>query len=475
MTPQFAGILAYLVVQLAIGAWVSRRIRTEDDYLLAGRQLGPVLGTFSIFATWFGAETCIGSAGGVYERGMLGAATDPFGYGLCLLTMGLLLAIPLWKQRITTLADLFSRHYSPGVERFAVLLLVPTSVLWAAAQLKAFGHVLAASSTLTPEIACAIATVVVLVYTVSGGLMADAVTDLIQGIFLIVGLVVLAALILARSDGGAAALFSAVPPERLNPLGGPDVSWWTVAETWAIPVFGSVTAQELVSRVIATRSPTVARRATLTAASIYLMVGLIPLSIGLVGAQIMPGLSDSEEILPRLASMHMPGLLYVLFAGALVSAILSTVDTALLVAGSLISHNVVLPMRPGLSEAGKVKAARIFVVAAGLVAFVLALTGESVYALVEEASGFGSSGIVVCVFAALFVPGARVASAWCSLVAGIVSWVLGAYVFAIETPFLVSLGCALAGFGIGHLMGGAPRGRGQPTGVAGQPSVPASA
>jgi Na+/proline symporter len=57
MTPQFAGILAYLVVQLAIGAWVSRRIRTEDDYLLAGRQLGPVLGTFSIFATWFGAET----------------------------------------------------------------------------------------------------------------------------------------------------------------------------------------------------------------------------------------------------------------------------------------------------------------------------------------------------------------------------------------------------------------------------------
>ena len=58
---------------MLIGVVVSRRIRTETDYLLAGRQLGPPLATFSIFATWFGAETCVGAAGAVYD-GAVGLA-----------------------------------------------------------------------------------------------------------------------------------------------------------------------------------------------------------------------------------------------------------------------------------------------------------------------------------------------------------------------------------------------------------------
>ena len=67
-TPELIGIFLYLALQLAFGLMVSRSIKTQDDYLLAGRQVGPVLGLFSIFATWFGAETCIGAAGGVYAR-----------------------------------------------------------------------------------------------------------------------------------------------------------------------------------------------------------------------------------------------------------------------------------------------------------------------------------------------------------------------------------------------------------------------
>ena len=70
-------IFAYVALQMLIGVLVSRSIRTEDDYLLAGRQLGPALATFSIFATWFGAETCVGSAGAVYADGPVGHARRP--------------------------------------------------------------------------------------------------------------------------------------------------------------------------------------------------------------------------------------------------------------------------------------------------------------------------------------------------------------------------------------------------------------
>ena len=65
-------IFAYLAIQLGIGLWVSRRIRTEEDYLIAGRRLGYTRATFSIFATWFGAETIIGSGGRALREGRNG-------------------------------------------------------------------------------------------------------------------------------------------------------------------------------------------------------------------------------------------------------------------------------------------------------------------------------------------------------------------------------------------------------------------
>ena len=190
-----------MALQLAIGFAVSRRVHSEADYLLAGRRLGPVLGLFTVFATWFGAETCIGAAGAIYADGLGGGTADPFGYAACLFFMGAVFAVPLWRRNFTTIGDLFRQRYSAGVERLFVLLVVPTSVLWAAAQIRAFGQVLAASSELGVDTAIAIAAAVVIVYTVSGGLLADAVTDFVQGVVLLIGLVVVAVLLHERSGG----------------------------------------------------------------------------------------------------------------------------------------------------------------------------------------------------------------------------------------------------------------------------------
>jgi Na+/proline symporter len=148
MTAVTWGVLAYVAVQLLVGLLVSGRAKTETDYLLAGRRLGYGLSLFTIFATWFGAETCIGAAGAFYENGVSGGSADPFGYTACLLLMGLVLAAPLWRRGLTTLADLFRERYGAGVERLAVLLMVPTSLLWAGEQVRAFGQVLASSSEL---------------------------------------------------------------------------------------------------------------------------------------------------------------------------------------------------------------------------------------------------------------------------------------------------------------------------------------
>jgi Na+/proline symporter len=442
-----AGVLAYVLLQFAIGMYVSRRIRTETDYILAGRSLGYGLATFSIFATWFGAETTIGAAGAIYEEGLAGASADPFGYAACLLLMGVVFAVPLWRRKLTTLADLFRQRYSPRVEKLAVALMVPTSLLWAAAQVRAFGQVLSAASGLEVTVTITLAAALVIAYTAFGGLLADAWTDLVQGIALAVGLVVVFAAVLG--EVGTDALRS-IDPARLRPFAGTPVE---VLEAWAIPVCGSVVAAELVARVIAARSPQVARRSSLAAAGAYLLLGMIPVTLGLMGPALLPGLEHPEQVLPLIAQRYLSTGLYVVFSGALVSAILSTVDSALLVASSLVSHNVVVSLRPGMTEAQKVRTARWGVAVFGTLAYAMALSAEGVYALVEEASAFGSAGIFTVVVLGLFTRWGGAASAAASLLAGVSAWIVGAYLLDLPYPYLTSLAAAILAYAAAALAG----------------------
>src|SRR5262245_46133211 len=116
MNAVLIGMLVYVLAQFAVGAWVSRRMTNEADYILAGRRLGTGLVMFSVFATYFGAEAIVASGGAVYEKGLSGALVDPFGYAGAIVLVGLVFARSLWSRGLTTFADLFRKRYSEGVE-----------------------------------------------------------------------------------------------------------------------------------------------------------------------------------------------------------------------------------------------------------------------------------------------------------------------------------------------------------------------
>jgi SSS family solute:Na+ symporter len=345
--------------------------------------------------------------------------------------------------RLTTLADLFRLRFDSSVERLAVGLMVPTSLFWAAAQVRAFGQVLSAASGFELEVAVTVAAGIVVAYTIFGGLLADAWTDLVQGVALIVGLV--ATFVAVLRAGGLEAL-ARVDSSLWNPLGSEPRSPLALAEDWAIPVVGSLVAAEVVARILAARSPAVARNATVVAGSAYLLIGLIPVTLGILGTVLVPGLGESEQILPLLAERYLPTFLAVMFSGALVSAILSTVDSALLVAAGLVSHNVVVQLRPDLSERQRVLVARALVATFGVVAYAMAFRAERVYELVEQASAFGSAGIVVVVLFGLFTRIGDHRSAWASLLAGVSAWIVGAYVLELPYPYLTSLAAAAGAY-----------------------------
>jgi Na+/proline symporter len=445
MNPVLIGVLVYVVAQLAIVLFIARRMRGENDYLLAGRRLGPGLATFTVFATWFGAETCIGAAGAVYGGGLAASTADPFGYSLCLVLMGFLFAAPLWRRKLTTFADLFRQRFSPGVERFAALLLVPTSILWAAAQIRAMGQVISATSSFDVELAIAVAAAVVVVYTVAGGMLADAYADLVQGIVVMIGLI-LVLVGAVQAVGGFGAALEVIKPEQLQLFGTSETPWLAVLERWAVPVLGSMLAQELVAVMLASRSPQVAQRAALTGGGLYLTFGLIPVFIGLIGPHLLPGLQEPEQLLPQVARQHLSTFLYIVFVGAMVSAILSTVAGALLAAAAIASHNLAVPLKPTILPHTKVRVARIAVVLGGAGAYFLARHADSVYALVEEASAFGSSGIVTAALFGLFTRFGGPRAAFAALGTGVATWSAGSYWLNFPYPYLASVAAALAAY-----------------------------
>jgi Na+/proline symporter len=428
-------IVVYVLVQFVIGTLVSRRMKSETDYILAGRGLGVSLVTFSVFATYFGAEAIVATGGSVYEKGMSGALVDPVGYASAIVIVGVFFARALWSRGLTTFADLFRKRYSVGVEKLVVIMLLPGSVIWAAAQVRAFGQVLSANSEMSLAVTITLAAVLVGAYSVVGGLLADAVTDVIQGVAVVLGLLILGAIVAVHVGGVTGGLAHLEPTQ----LALHDGDWLDTLEQLAIPICGTIVAVELISRFLGARTAEVARLGTVLGGAIYFTVGLIPVFIGLVAPHISNNIAEAEQIVPRLAEVHLPGVLYVAFVGAIISAILSAVHAALHAPAAQISHNILVPLVPRLGDRGRLWAVRMTVMVLSVVAFLLAITSQRIKDLVETASAFGSAGVFVTSLFALFTRFGGPVSAFASIAAGMLVWAGGKYVLDVPAPYVMGL------------------------------------
>jgi len=204
-----------------------------------------------------------------------------------------------------------------------VVVLVPGSVIWAAAQVRAFDQMMSANSGLPLVAAISLAAILLAAYSVVGGLLADAVTDVIQGLAVVLGLVLLGGIVAAQV-GGVTAGLSRVEAVQLQLLR-TDAGLVDTLKQLAIPVYGTVVAVELISRFLGAPTAEIARLGTVLGGTAYLLVGLIPVFLGLMAAHSVAAVPDAEQIVPRLAEVLLPGTLHVALVGAIISAILSAV------------------------------------------------------------------------------------------------------------------------------------------------------
>jgi Na+/proline symporter len=437
-------ILAFVLVQLGIGYWASRRVAHEDDYLVAGRRLGALMAGFSLFATWFGAESILGSSAAIREDGLAGGRADPLGYALSLPLFGAFFAARLWHTGSMTLADVYRRRFGRTAERIAAFVMIPPSLLWSAAQIRALGQILSFQTPLGLEVAIVAATVIAVLYTYLGGLLADVWTDLFQGVLVVVGLCA-TLLALVHHFGGWSESLALIERDQLRIVAKGE-SVLARMNTWSVPVIGALIAQESASRVLACRTARTAKRAALLAGGFYLALGVIPVLLGLLGAHYPLSAANGEDFLPELAHHTLAPLVYVLFIGAILSVILSTIDSSLLAIGALAAHNLFGDPTRRAGEHRRLLSARLFVILSGIASCVIALSAERIYDLVLEADALGTAGIAVVTIAALFSRLGGPISVSVTLVVALASSASAKYVFEHEAPFLLSLALSIVVF-----------------------------
>ncbi len=374
----------YLAALLAIGAVSARRVRNATDFVVAGRRLGFGLCACTLFATWFGGGTLIGAAGAAWSGGLSAVVADPLGAGLCLFLAGAFYVRLLRRLKLTTVSDFFRSRFGRTAEILSAVVIFPAYIGWVGSQLIAVGTILTAITDVDSTTAILAAAGAVLLYTVLGGMWSVTLTDFLQAIVLIAALCVMAPLTLGAA-GGPQAAFTRLTAEktRFLPTGG-ILEWCLFIQAWLVIGLGNLPAQDLMQRALSAKDEWVAQWSAYAAGVMYVLVGLVPVGLGLVGSQLFPALDNPEHIVPVLAMEFLPPLGFALFLGALFAALMSSADSGLLAPASVFGQNIVKNLAPDMSSREILVAIRVGVIFFCGLALCVALVFRSVYSLMVE-------------------------------------------------------------------------------------------
>lgn len=430
----FTGVAIYLVVMLVIGLYSAKRAGTAADFIVAGRRMPIWICSVTIIATWFGGGTMMGASGAAYEGGLLGVIADPFGGALALFLVGFFFVRIFRRLRLLTFIDFFQNRYGKTAATIAAIGSISSNIGWTGALLVAFGFVFQSLTGIPMEVGILGGAVVVFIYTVAGGMWAVALTDFVQMVVIAIGLVMLLVVVLI-DVGGWGNIGPHLPEDtfRMVPLENAPGIWLTYFRAWVIFGLGDVTAQTLLQRAFSAKNEQVAQNSFYLAGFGYLSLGMIPVTLGIIASVTMPGLTDPETVIPELAIAHLHPVLIAIFVGALLAAIMSSADSALLAAASVFSINILPLFKPEASDRLKLMATRVAIPLFGCIAVYVALEVQVVYDLILDAN----SVILVCVTIPFIVgiwwPRANRTGALASMAMGFLTW-FATILFAPELP-----------------------------------------
>jgi Na+/proline symporter len=448
-------VLLYLVLNVLLGLWAARRVHNTADFMLAGRALPLPMATAVVFATWFGSETILGASAEVADEGLMGMVEDPLGAALCLVMVGLFFARKLYRMNLLTFGDFYRVKFGRTTEIIASICLVISYFGWVAAQMVALGisFNLLLGTTLVQGIL--IGSFLVVLYTYFGGMWSVSVTDYLQTIMIILGLVIVTWWVMREKPFSE--VTAPLPADffQITPKTGTSFTGWlNYLALWMTIGLGSIPQQDVFQRVMSSKSEKVAVSASLLAALLYVTVALLPLILALYAKVLHPQLAgaDAQMLVPGLILGTSPMLIQVLFFGALISAIISTASGAILAPASILSENLLRPFFKEITDKKLLALSRGSVLIVSVISLGFALSRNNIHELVSESSALSLVSLLVPLVAGIYLKKASAAAAILSMVLGMGVWLFCRVLGTLVEPLWYGLAGSVLGYLLGWLL-----------------------
>lgn len=424
-------LVVYFGLLMALGVWFNRRQRTRTDYFLARGKLGPGAIGFSYSATQMSGSSYMGAIGterlygyNFSPAGVSSAAAPWFTYVL----VGDRLRRVAARVRCNTLVDVFdARYYGAAPGRWAAFIMLLAFIPLTAAQLKAAANAFEVLLGIPYLMALGVFGLIVILYTVIGGMQAVAWTDLIQGTIMIVGFAVLAPTAVMASGGFAEMhrQYGELNPGSIG-LVGTMPALWVVSSflVWGFFQIGGAPAS--ITRFLIPEDDSTLKKAMVFSITFSSFIYICATLIAIASGVLLPSLARSDLTLPTLIANLLPPVFGGVIIAAVLGATMSTIDSILLLAGSLVVENLWLPGREEkIEERTAVRVGRGATFALGTLALIMAIDPPAaIFWIVTMAFTLMASGFTFPLLLGLWWPRATREGALAGMLGGVAAGVL---------------------------------------------------
>jgi SSS family solute:Na+ symporter len=392
-------IVIYLAAMIAIGLASRRRARGVDNFLVAGRSGTSLFITGSLLATIVGGSATVGMAGLGFSRGLTGMWWLLVG-SAGLIVLGIFWAGKVRELGLYTLPELVEKQYDQRISLAASILIVISWLGVIAGQIVAAGNILSVLGLGSPVLWMVIFSTVFTVYTLLGGQYAVIRTDSFQIGIIFIGIFAGLGLLMHRL-GGWGGLEMSLPPERFSFPVSPQFGGYELAALLLLVGLTYVVGPDMYSRLFCARDTKTARNSVFWAAGLIIPFALAITFIGMGASALFPQIAP-EQAFPAVINEVLPPVVGAIVLAALLGAVMSSADTCLMTASTILAVDIVGKFRPSLNPEQVLSISRWGIGGLGLLSLLLALMLKGVISALLFAYTIYTSGLILPVLAGFY-------------------------------------------------------------------------